>query len=208
MKELISRAVVCRTRIPRRLLLGSNRVPLPVIGGVFPSAPLLALRDGEEAVLTAREGDRDVTLRARRRGDEYAVEARDVARKWVLDVGGLEVEVVPLLLDDDRMRLRREDEKRWRLLVPRWFRGAVPKISVWEGGGMAHVECVIPVAERELRGGVILFREGDGLSFLPSKGACRACGRPMAEKDRPVPEGAAVYYRPGLCLSCALEGKG
>lgn len=205
MKELTSKAVVCRTRVPRRLLLGTVRVPLPTVGGVFPSDPLLALKDGEEVCLTRKEGSRELFLQARREGEELKVEVKDTAKKWVLDVGGMEVEVAPLLLDQERMSLRREDEGRWKLLVPRWFRGSVPRVEVREGEGIAHVECTIPLAERELRGGVVLFRDGDVLSFVPSKGTCKVCGKPMVEKSRKAPEGTTVYYKEGLCLSCALE---
>jgi len=81
----------------------------------------------------------------------------------------------------------------------------VPRVKVREDEGIAHVECSIPLAERELRGGVVLFRDGDTLSFVPSMGTCKVCGKPMVEKSRKAPEGTTVYYKEGLCLSCALE---
>ena len=190
--------------MPRRLLLGTSRTPLPVVGGIFPSGPLLALKNGEEICLTTKEGGKELTLRAVREGDEFKVDVSDTAKKWVAEIDGMEVEVAPVLLDRDTIVLRREDENRWRLLVPRWFHGRVPRVEVREGEGLIYVECSVSVGERELRGGVVLFREGDGLSFLPSKGVCGSCGKPMVEKGKPAPPGTTIYFERGKCLSCAL----
>jgi len=211
MDKLASRALVCRVRLPLRVLLSSRRIPLPSVGPAFPSAPLLRLPDGGEAVLTAEREGRRLELRARRRGEEFYLEARDVCEKWAFRVGRHHVEVVPLLLDTGKVRVRRMDEGRWRVEVPRWFEGAAPRVEVEQGEGRAAVYCDVPLREgRSLSGGVLLLERGGGLSVLPLKGKCLRCGLPMVGKGTEVPEGveAGVFLERGLCLACGLSEGG